>query len=143
MDPRNILHDFQRQSITLQRNLLWRTLSASRDFPGGSVIKNLPATWVTGSIHGLGRSPGEGNGNPIQCSCLENPMDRGAFWATVQGVIATNTLSASNATATPPTLARQLRFMSALLSSWLFTRPLEKGLTYILELDSYLKSYLQ
>ena len=39
-----------------------------------------------GSIPGLGRSPGEGNGNPPQCSCLENPMDRGAWWAAVYGV---------------------------------------------------------
>ena len=38
-----------------------------------------------GSIHGLERSPGEGNGNPLQYSCLENPMDREAWWATVQG----------------------------------------------------------
>ena len=39
-----------------------------------------------GWIPGLGRSPGEGNGNPLQYSCLENPMDRGAWWATVHGV---------------------------------------------------------
>ena len=39
-----------------------------------------------GSISGLGRSPGEGNGNPLQCSCLENPMDRGAWWAVSHGV---------------------------------------------------------
>ena len=39
-----------------------------------------------GSIPGLGRSPGEGNGNPLQYSSLENPMDRGAWWATVHGV---------------------------------------------------------
>ena len=39
-----------------------------------------------GSILGLGRSPGEGNGNPLQCSCLENPMDRGAWRPTVHGV---------------------------------------------------------
>ena len=39
-----------------------------------------------GSIPGLGRCPGEGNGNPLQCSCLENLMDRGAWWATVHGV---------------------------------------------------------
>ena len=38
------------------------------------------------SIPGLGRSPGEGNGNPLQYSCLENPMHRGAWWATVHGV---------------------------------------------------------
>ena len=39
-----------------------------------------------GSIPGLGRSSGEGNGNPLQYSCLENPMDGGAWWATVHGV---------------------------------------------------------
>ena len=39
-----------------------------------------------GLIPGMGRSPGEGNGNPLQNSCLENPMDRGAWWATVHGV---------------------------------------------------------
>ena len=39
-----------------------------------------------GSIPGSGRSPGERNGNPLQYSCLENPMDRGAWWATVRGV---------------------------------------------------------
>ena len=41
---------------------------------------------VVGSIPGLGRSPGEGNGNPLQYSYLENSMDRGACWATVHGV---------------------------------------------------------
>ena len=40
----------------------------------------------------LGRSPGEGNGNPLQYSCLENPMDRGAWWATVHGVAKSWTL---------------------------------------------------
>ena len=39
-----------------------------------------------GSIPGSGRSPGEGNGNPLQYSCLENPIDRGAWWATVHGI---------------------------------------------------------
>ena len=48
-------------------------------FPGGSVIKNLPANaGDVGSIPELGRSPGVGNGNPLQYSCLENCMDRGA-----------------------------------------------------------------
>ena len=46
-------------------------------FPGGLLIKNPPAN-VGGA--GLGRSPVEGNGNPFQCSCLGNPMDRGAWW---------------------------------------------------------------
>ena len=51
-------------------------------------VKNLPAmqeTW--GSISRLGRSPGEGNGNPLQYSCLENFMDRGTWWATVHGIV--------------------------------------------------------
>ena len=39
-----------------------------------------------GAISGLGGSPGEGNGNPLQYSCLGNPMDRGAWWATIHGV---------------------------------------------------------
>ena len=56
-------------------------------FPGGSVVKNLlPNAEDVGLIHGLGRSPREGNGNTLQYSCLENPMDRGAWWATVHGV---------------------------------------------------------
>ena len=54
------------------------------------VVKNLPASAGdirdSGSVPGLGRSPGGGNGNPLQCSCLENPMDRGAWRATVHGV---------------------------------------------------------
>ena len=58
--------------------------------PGGSVIKNLPANTGdagdTGLISRSQRSPGEGNGNPLQYSCLENPMNRGAWWATVHGV---------------------------------------------------------
>ena len=55
-------------------------------FPGGSEVKaSARNAGDLGSIPGLGRSPGEGNGNPLQYSCLENPMDRGAWWATVQG----------------------------------------------------------
>ena len=51
------------------------------------MVKNPPANArEASSITGLGRSPGEGNGNPLQYSCLGNPMDRGAWWATVQGV---------------------------------------------------------
>ena len=44
-----------------------------------------------GSIPGLGRSPGEGNGNPLQYSCLANPMDGGAWWAAVHGVAESQT----------------------------------------------------
>ena len=57
------------------------------DFPGGSDSK--ASAYNAGdpdSITGLGRSPGEGNGNPLQYSCLENPMDGGAWRATVHGV---------------------------------------------------------
>ena len=46
---------------------------------------NAGDTDFTGSIPGSGRSPGEGNGNPLQYSCLGNPMNRGAYWATVHG----------------------------------------------------------
>ena len=57
------------------------------DFLGGLVVKNMPDdTKDLGSIIGSGRSPGEGNGNPLQCSCLGNPMGRGAWWAAVPGV---------------------------------------------------------
>ena len=53
-------------------------------FPGDSVVKNLPASaGYVGSIPGLGRSPGEGNSNPLQYCCLGNPMDKEAWWATV------------------------------------------------------------
>ena len=56
-------------------------------FPGGSEVK--ASACNVGDldlIPGLGRSPGEGNGNPLQYSCLENPMDGGAWWAIVHGV---------------------------------------------------------
>jgi len=57
------------------------------DFPGGSAIKNpLANVGDMGSIPGLGRSPGKGNDNPFQYSCLGNPMDRGAWLATVHGI---------------------------------------------------------
>ena len=58
-------------------------------FPGGTVVKNLPAKAggprTSSSIPGSGGSLGEGNGNPFQYSCLGNPMDRGAWQATVHG----------------------------------------------------------
>ena len=59
-------------------------------FLGDTMVKNLPATAGDirdmGSIPGLGRFPGGGHGNPLQYSCLENPMDRGAWWATVHRI---------------------------------------------------------
>ena len=55
-------------------------LSLCRDFPGGSDGKASACNaGDPGSVPGLGRSPGEGNGNPLQYSCLENPMDRGVW----------------------------------------------------------------
>ena len=62
------------------------------DFPGGSDGKvSAYNVGDLGSIPGLGRSPGEGNGNPLQDSCLENPMDRRAWLATVHGVAKSQT----------------------------------------------------
>ena len=61
-------------------------------FPGGSDGEE--STYNAGdlrSVPGSGRSPGEGNGNPLQYSCLKNPTDRGAWWATVHGVAKSQT----------------------------------------------------
>ena len=55
-----------------------------KDFPGGSDGKEFAChAEDLGLIPGLGRSPGEGNGSPLQYSCMENPMDRGAWWVSV------------------------------------------------------------
>ena len=67
---------------------IWLCLRSFWGFPGGSVVKK-ESTCQAGdaeSIPGWGRSPGEGNGNPLKCSCLENPMDREVWQATVHGV---------------------------------------------------------
>ena len=67
---------------------IYRWVNWGSGFPGGSVIKNPRANaGDMGLIPGSGRSPGEGNGYPLQFSCLGNPMDRGAWWATVHVVI--------------------------------------------------------
>ena len=61
-------------------------------FNGGKKKKKMPANaGDPGSISESGRSPGEANGNPLQCSCLENPMDREAWWAIVHGVAKSQT----------------------------------------------------
>ena len=66
-----------------------------KGLPGGSEVKSLPANagdiGDTGLIPELGRSPGGGNGNPLQYSCLENFMDRRTWWATVHGVAKSQT----------------------------------------------------
>ena len=65
-------------------------------FPGGSVVRNLPVTTGdAGSIPGTERFPEEGNGNPLQYSCLENSMDRGAWQAIVHGVTKSQTRRAT------------------------------------------------
>ena len=70
----------------------WEALRVGPDFPGGSDGKaSACSVGDLGSIPGLGRSPGEGNSNPLQHSCLENPMDRGAWWVTVHGVTKSRT----------------------------------------------------
>ena len=76
-------------------------------FPGGSVVKNLPANAEnsrdTSSIPGSGKSPWVGNGYPLQYSCLENSMDKGAWQATVHGVAKSQT---QLSVYTPPTSAK-------------------------------------
>ena len=69
--------------------------STAMGFPGGAGVKtpsaNAGEVRNGGSVLELGRSPGEGNGNPLQSSCLENYMDRGAWWATVHGAAKSRT----------------------------------------------------
>ena len=72
--------------------ILLNSVISLKGFPGGLVVKNLPANaGDAGLIPGLGRSPGGGNGNPLQYSCLGNPMDRGAWWAAVHEVTKSQT----------------------------------------------------
>ena len=70
-------------------------LSFLRDFPGGPVVRNPSAnagdTGHVGSIPGWGRSPAEGNGNSLQDACLGNPVNRGAWQATVHGITKSRT----------------------------------------------------
>ena len=63
------------------RTVYWKGLLGGLD--GSDSKESACSAGYSGSIPGLGRSPGEGNGNPLWYSCLENPMDRGAWWATV------------------------------------------------------------
>ena len=80
------------RKVSSVKHLLGKDLSAtirnsSMGFPGGSESKESACNaGDLGSILELGRYPGEGNGKPIQYSCLENPMDRGAWWAAVHWV---------------------------------------------------------
>ena len=77
-------------SFLLVGYLIWDEAVLPKGFLGGSAAKesacNAEAVGDTGSIPGLGRSPGGGHGNPLQCPFLENPVDRGTWWATVREV---------------------------------------------------------
>ena len=83
---RSLCHSMYHVTQLCPRGLTKRTAVSQV----GLVVKNPPANagdlWDEASIPGLGRSPGEGNGNPLQYSCLEKPMDRAAWRATVHGV---------------------------------------------------------
>ena len=69
------------------RKHFFSTLNMAQGFLGGSNGKESACNaGDPGSIPGSGRSPGEENGNPLQYSCLGNPMDRGTWWATVHGI---------------------------------------------------------
>ena len=77
-------------------------------FPGGSEVK--ASAWNAGDpglIPASGRFPGEGNGNPLQYSCLENPMEGGAWWATVHGVAKSQTRLSDFTTTTRAVLGSQ------------------------------------
>ena len=73
------------KSLESRQQEIFTSSNYLRVFPGGSAVKNLPVM-QEGLIPGSGRSSAEGNGNPLQNSGLVNPMDRGAWWATVHGV---------------------------------------------------------
>ena len=77
----SVLREVQRVKLTKN------SLRARKGFLGGSAVKNPPAhAGNMGSVPGLGKSPGEGNGYPLQYSCLEISWTRGAWWATVTAV---------------------------------------------------------
>ena len=85
----------------------WVTeLNWTETLPGSAVVKNLPAdSGDMGSIPGSGRSPGEGTGNSLRYSCLENSMDREAWWAMVYGIAKSQTgLSMQHKTKNSPCL---------------------------------------
>ena len=77
---------------TLESPLDYKEIKPVNPPPGGSIGKESACNAGDPvSVPGLGRSPGEGNGNPLQYSCLENSMDRGDWWATVPGVTKSQT----------------------------------------------------
>ena len=80
-----------------QRDILHDCEILGMGFHGGSLVKNPPANaGDTGSFLGSGRSPGGGSGNPLQYSCLGNPMDRGAWWAEAYGIAKESDMTVTN-----------------------------------------------
>ena len=97
------------------------------------MVKNLPASaGDTGSIPGLGRSPGEGNGNPHQYSSLENPMDRGTWQAIVQGVTNSDTteqlsMQTTKAALLSSSISQKIYFDLFLKCNWKWLRNLKSS----------------
>ena len=91
--PRLVFHLFLSQQLAESVYLAY--IQPARGSQVALVVKNSPANAGdisdASSIPGSGRSPGGGHGNSLQYSCLENPMDRGAWWATVHGVTRSRT----------------------------------------------------
>ena len=84
--------ELRSQRSMFHASLIYSLFIGTWGFLGGSDSKkSVRNAGEPGLIPGLGRSPGEGNGNPVQYSCLENPMDTGAWWATVHGVTRSQT----------------------------------------------------
>ena len=91
-------------------------------FSGGSVVKNLSANAGDSDlISGSGRSPGGGDGNPPQYSCLENSMDRGAWWATIWGVAKSQTRLSEedNTTRISTTAIARIELLSRVITGYL------------------------
>ena len=87
-----LLSAVQQSESVIHIHILFTLFGGSGGFPGGSDGKESACNVEDpGSIPGTGRFPGEGNGNPLQYSCLENPKDTAAWWATVHGVTKSQT----------------------------------------------------
>ena len=81
------LAGLNRNALINMQLILTAVINMQLTIPYGSAVKNPPASAGDfGSMPGLGRSPGDGNSNPLQYSCLGNPMDEGAWWVTIHGV---------------------------------------------------------
>ena len=97
---------------------LLRSLGRTQGFLGGSEVK--ASAWNAGdlgSIPGLGSSPGEGNGTPLPYFCLENPMEGGAWWATVHGVAKSRTRLSNFTFTFPACNSHRLEYWSCPWSS--------------------------